>query len=52
MSTLFGAIIALVIGIFLILWAVHIVLTVLGWILVVAGIIWVLNNLFGNRTRI
>lgn len=52
MSTLAGAIIALVVGIVFIVWAVHIILTILGWVLVVAGVIWLLTNLFGSRSRI
>jgi len=47
---LIGSIIALVIGIILIIWTVHIVLTILGWVLIIAGAVWLLKNLLGRRT--
>lgn len=47
-----GSIIALVIGIILIVWTVHIVLTILGWVLIVAGAIWLLRHLLGSRNRL
>jgi len=49
MSTI-ASIAALVIGILLILWTVHIVVTVLGWALVVIGAIYLLNNLLGKKS--
>jgi hypothetical protein len=48
MSTI-ASIAALVIGIILILWTVHILLTILGWALAVAGAIYLLSNLLGGR---
>jgi hypothetical protein len=49
MSTI-ASIAALVIGVLFIVWAVHIVLTILGWVLIVAGAIYLLTNLFGKRS--
>lgn len=49
---LVGAIIALVIGLALVIWTVHIVLTIIGWVFIVAGAIWLLRNLLGSRNRL
>lgn len=46
-----AAILALVIGILLIVWTAHIVLTVLGWVLVAAGAFWLFQYLTSNRNR-
>jgi hypothetical protein len=51
--TPFAAIIAFVLGILLItIWsAIHIVLTIFGWILVIGAGVWLLVYLFGSRNR-
>lgn len=47
-----GAIIAIVLGILVLtFWAVHILLTILGWVLIVAGAIVLIQYLVGNRNR-
>lgn len=47
---LIGSIIAIVIGVLLVVWTFHIVLSILGWVLIVAGAIWLLKNLVGRRS--
>ena len=47
---LIGSIIAMVIGVLLLVWAIHVIVTVLGWVLIVAGAIWLLRNLLGRRS--
>lgn len=45
-----GAIIALILGILILtFWAVHLLLVILGWVLVVAGAVWLVRILLGNR---
>lgn len=47
-----GAIIALILGILILtFWAVHILLTILGWVLIVVGAVWLVRILLGNRKR-
>lgn len=47
-----GAIIAIVLGtLILTFWAVHILLTILGWCLIVAGAYVLIQYLVGNRNR-
>lgn len=48
---LIGSIIAIVIGVLLLVWTIHVVLTILGWVLIIAGAIWLLKNLVGRRSR-
>jgi uncharacterized membrane protein len=48
---LIGSIIAIVIGVLLLVWTVHIVLTILGWVLIVVGGVWLVRNLLGRRSR-
>jgi hypothetical protein len=46
------AIILLVLGLLLVfVWGVHIVVVIFGWLLAAAAVVWLLNYLFGNRTR-
>lgn len=45
-----AAIIAFVLGLALILWTAHAVLTFIGWALVIGAAIWLLVHLFGNKT--
>ena len=51
MNSIIGAIIALVIGIALLIWTAHIVLHILGWVLIVAAVIWVVRELLAGRNR-
>lgn len=47
-----AAIIAIVLGVLILtFWAVHILLTILGWILIVAGAIVLIQYLVGKRKR-
>lgn len=48
--SLWASILSLIVGILLIVWTLHIVLTVLGWILAIGGAVWLLKNLFADRT--
>jgi predicted PurR-regulated permease PerM len=48
--TMIAAIIAFVLGLALILWTAHAVLTFIGWALVIGAAIWLLVHLFGNKT--
>ena len=42
----------LVLGLLLALvWGVHLVVQILGWILVVVAVVWLVSYLTGNRTR-
>jgi hypothetical protein len=55
MSTLLGAVFAAIIGVLLLVWTAHIILHILGWILIVGGIIWAVRFLVAgtsNRTRL
>jgi hypothetical protein len=49
---LWGSIIAIVIGVLLLVWAIHVIVTVLGWVLVIAGAVLLVKNLVGSRTRL
>ena len=49
--SIIGSIIALVAGILLLVWTTHIVLTILGWVCIIAGAFWLLKNLLGDRNR-
>lgn len=46
---LLSAIIAVVLGVVLIIWTAHLVLTILGWILVIGGAIWLFRHLVGHK---
>lgn len=48
---LIGSIIALVVGILLIVWTVHIALVILGWILAIVGAVFLLKNLLGRKSN-
>lgn len=48
---LIGAIVAGVLGILLLLWTAHIVLHILGWVLIVAAVIAVVQYLLAGRNR-
>jgi uncharacterized membrane protein HdeD (DUF308 family) len=49
-SAFLAGIVLLVLGfLFITVWAVHILLTVLGWVLIVAGAVW-LFRAFTSRT--
>jgi purine-cytosine permease-like protein len=49
-ETMIGAIIALVLGIALIVLTAHILLDILGAIIAIAGAIWLIRYLIGNRS--
>lgn len=50
MSTI-GAILALILGIlFLTVWSVNVIFTILGWILVIAAVVWLIRYLTASRT--
>jgi uncharacterized membrane protein HdeD (DUF308 family) len=49
--SIIGSIIALVVGLLILAWTTHIVLTILGWALIIAGAVYLLVNLFGNKRR-
>lgn len=46
---LLSSIIAIVFGVILIIWTAHIVLTILGWVLIIGGAIWLIRHLVGHR---
>lgn len=47
-----GAIIALILGVLILtFWAVNILLTILGWVLVIAGAVVLIQYLVGKRKR-
>lgn len=47
--SIIGAIIAFLLGIWLIFAAFHIIFTILGWILVIAAVVVVIQYLVGSR---
>lgn len=47
---LIGSIVAIVIGVILLVWAVHVIVNILAWILIIAGAIWLIRNLTSRRT--
>jgi hypothetical protein len=51
MGTILGAILALVVGVLLIIWTAHIVLHILGWVLVVAAVVWLVRFLLSSRNN-
>lgn len=48
---LIGPIVAIVIGVILLVWAAHIVLTIIGWLFVVVGAVVLIRYLVGGRSR-
>lgn len=55
MNILLAAILAAVVGVIFLVWAVHVVITVLGWILVVGAVLlavkWLVETL-STRSRV
>jgi uncharacterized membrane protein HdeD (DUF308 family) len=54
MSTgLFAGILLLIFGfLFITVWAVHFLLVVLGWVLIVAGAVWLFRAFTGRRSNL
>lgn len=40
-----------IIGVLLLVYTVHIALTILGWVLIIGGAFWVLKNLLGRQSN-
>lgn len=52
-GTLIIAIVAVLLGLWLALSGLHLIFTILGWVLVIAAVVWVISVLFGSaNTRL
>jgi uncharacterized membrane protein HdeD (DUF308 family) len=50
-TSLLAGIVLLVLGfLFLTVWAVHFLLTILGWVLIIAGAVWLFRAFTGRKS--